>query len=47
MLKIVAIIAVCFLTSFYVYSTTKLSKNETEFRKKQLDYLDQILKKMR
>lgn len=47
MLDIVEIISIISLTVFGFYICVKDSKEKTDFYKKELDYLDQILKKMR
>ena len=44
---ILEIICLISLTVFGFYICIKDSKEKTEFYKKELDYLDQILKKMR
>lgn len=47
MLDIISFLFVIFFISFELVSLFKETKDSNEFRKKELDYLDQILKKMR
>lgn len=47
MLGIISSVALISLTFLYFYALLKLDKKIDELCKKELDYLDQILKKMR
>lgn len=47
MLDIISFLFVIFFISFELVSLFKETKDSNEFRKKKLDYLDQILKKIR